>query len=351
VDIPASEPDRDLTVASLLDGSADWTLRHFGARGLLPLGVEDKVRVLLACRRDPDEKISSEARASIERVAPEEWLAFLDLGDIAAADIDMISLASKDPLVLERLVRHRSTPDAVLRRIAREGPAPVLEALVVNQKRLLADPAIIDAAEANLALPADARRLLAEIREEFFEKEARRRAREAEEASATPETPSPPQEGEEAAPSEATEPEETEEDKHRRMAINQRLAYMTASEKIDTALKGSREERRVLITDVNKSVWESVLKCPFLTDVELETFASMRNVDEGVFRQMALKTDWMRKYGVILALVKNPIVPPEIGMGLVKFLRMRDLKLAMNDRNLPEAVRVTARKIYLIRRN
>jgi hypothetical protein len=37
-------------------------------------------------------------------------------------------------------------------------------------------------------------------------------------------------------------------------------------------------------------------------------------------------------------------------MGLVKFLRMRDLRLAMNDKNLPEPVRVTARKIYLIRR-
>jgi hypothetical protein len=134
------------------------------------------------------------------------------------------------------------------------------------------------------------------------------------------------------------------------MAINQRIAYMNASEKIETALKGTREERRILITDVNKSVWESVLKCPYLTDVELEAFAAMRNVDPGVFRLMTLKPDWMRKYGVVLRLVNNPIVPNEISMALVKFLRMRDLRLVMNDKNLPEPVRITARKIYLIRR-
>jgi hypothetical protein len=37
-------------------------------------------------------------------------------------------------------------------------------------------------------------------------------------------------------------------------------------------------------------------------------------------------------------------------MRLVKFLRIRDLKATMNDRNLPEAVRVTARKLYVIKR-
>jgi hypothetical protein len=134
------------------------------------------------------------------------------------------------------------------------------------------------------------------------------------------------------------------------MALHQRLAYMTVAQRIDAATKGTREERRVLITSVLKPVWEAVLKSPFLTDVELEAFASMRNVDEEVYRRMAAKPDWVRKYGVVLALVRNPKVPPEVGMRLVKFLRIRDLKSAMNDRSLPEAVRVTARKLYIIKR-
>ena len=317
--------------------------------------------MLLSCRSDADAEIAGEAAASIAKVPPEEWLSFLDFGDVAENEIATLCDSTDDAAVLERLVRHRATPDAVLVRLAREAPAGVLDALVVNQKRLLAHPPIIDAAESNRALSPDGRRLLREIREEFFEKEARRRElAEAEAASrlsgaagaASPEAETD-EAGEASGPGEAGEAgeaEETEEEKQRRMAINQRIAYMNASEKIETALKGSREERRILITDVNKSVWESVLKCPYLTDVELEAFASMRNVDEGVFRAMALKPDWMRKYGVIHRLVNNPIVPTQISMALVKFLRMRDLKLAMNDKNLPEAVRVTARKIYLVRR-
>lgn len=344
-------PDRDFTVPALLDGSADRVLRLFGAKALLPLGIEDRLRILLSCRNDTDAEIAGEAAASIAKVPPEEWLSFLDFGELSGGEIGVLATSTDDPSVLERLVRHRATPDAVLVRLAREAPAAVLEALVVNQKRLLAHPAIIDAAEANRALPSDCRRLLREIREEFFDKESRRRdaaeaappAEAALEEAAGPADSERPASGEEAAG-------ETEEEHERRMAINQRIAYMNAAEKIETALKGTREERRILVTDVNKSVWESVLKCPYLTDVELEAFASMRNVDPGVFRLMALKPDWMRKYGVVLKLVNNPIVPNEISMGLVKFLRMRDLRLAMNDKNLPEPVRVTARKIYLIRR-
>jgi hypothetical protein len=195
------------------------------------------------------------------------------------------------------------------------------------------------------------------MREEFFEKAERRallereaaeREKEAAEAAGAAEEEAGEAEdsGEEAG--EAAAEEELSEE--RRMALHQRLAYMTVAQRIDAATKGTREERRVLITSVLKPVWEAVLKSPFLTDVELEAFASMRNVDEEVYRRMAAKPDWVRKYAVVLALVRNPKVPPEVGMHLVKFLRIRDLKSTMNDRNLPEAVRVTARKLYIIKR-
>jgi hypothetical protein len=350
VDVSPSAPERDSTVASLLDGSADRVLRLFGARALLPLGLEDRIRILLSCRGDPDPEIAAEAAASLTKVASDDWLSFLEVANPTAAEIEAVAAAAPDPDVLERLVRVAATPDAVLVRIARTAPASVLEILAVNQRRLLAHPAIIDAAEANVALPADARRMLGEIREEFFEKDARRRARSQAAPPAAPDMPVEAEADLPVAPMAEGEPGETEDEKQRRMAINQRIAYMTASQKIDTALKGTREERRILITDVSKSVWESVLRCPYLTDVELESFATMRNVDENVFRQMALRPDWMRKYGVVHRLVNNPVVPAEISMSLVKFLRMRDLKITMSDKNLPEAVRVTARKIYLIRR-
>ena len=355
--VPPPEPQ--FTAASLADGSADRTLRLFAARGLLPLGIEDRLRTLLALGGDADPEVAEEARRSLARVSPDEWGLLFDLVPLTGAEIESLAGVTDDAAVIEQIVRNPGTPDAVLVAIAKVASGSVQEALVVNQRRLLAAPELLEALESNAFLTADSRRLLREMREEFFEKAERRaqlereaaeqEAREREAAAEAREEaePEPPAEAGEGGAAAGEEEELTEE---RRMALHQRLAYMTVAQRIDAATKGTREERRVLITSVLKPVWEAVLKSPFLTDVELEAFASMRNVDEEVYRRMAAKPDWVRKYGVVIALVRNPKVPPEVGMHLVKFLRLRDLKAIMNDRSLPEAVRVTARKLYLIKR-
>ena len=361
----ARPPEPELSVAALADGSAERTIRLLAARGLLPLGIEDRLRTLLALARDPDPEVSGEARRSLARVTPDEWGLLFDLVPLTADEIARLAAATEDSAVLEQVVRYPGTPDSVLVEIAKTAAGTVQEALVVNQKRLLASPELLAAIESNPGLTADSRRLLHEMREEFFEKVERRALleRETAEREAAEQAAAARQEEETARAGEAEaeaalasgaatsaegEEELTEE---RRMALHQRLAYMTVAQRIDAATKGTREERRVLITSVLKPVWEAVLKSPFLTDVELEAFAAMRNVDEEVFRRMAAKPDWVRKYGVVLALIRNPKVPPEVGMSLVKFLRLRDLKAIMNDRSLAEAVRVTARKLYLIKRS
>jgi len=356
---PAATPEFDFDVASLADGTADRSLRLFAARGLLPLGIEERLRTLLAVAHDGDPEVAGAARETLGNVTPDEWGLLLDLVVLSPREIETLSEASDDPGVLEPIVRNPETPDAVLIRLAREAAGAVQEALVVNQRRLLANPELIAALESNPNLTAESRRLLSEMREEFFVKVARREATKREEAADEARAREEAEELAEAA--EAQREEEAraepagEEDEEltpeRRMALHQRLAYMTVAQRIDAATKGTREERRVLITSVLKPVWEAVLKSPFLTDVELEAFATMRNVDEEVYRRIAAKPDWVRKYGVVLALIRNPKVPPEVGMSLVKFLRLRDLKAVMNDRNLPEPVRIVARKLYLVKRS
>jgi hypothetical protein len=53
----------------------------------------------------------------------------------------------------------------------------------------------------------------------------------------------------------------------------------------------------------------------------------------------------MRKPPVIAALVKNPAVPIAITLPLVKHLPVRELKVVTRDPNLPEGVRLTAKKL------
>jgi len=351
-----TSPDPEIRVESLADGSADRGLRLFAARGLLPLGIEDRLRTLLALARETDTEVAALARETLGRVSPDEWGLLLDLVPLSPDEIETLAFATEDPSILEHVVRYPGTSDEVLMRLAATATGNVQEALVVNQARLLACRALVPALEANPSLTADSRRLLRELKEEFFDKPERRaieqieaQAREA--AAAEAERLIDSSEPAPAAPAvEPVEEGEGEEGAERRMALHQRLAYMTVAQRIEAATKGTREERRVLITSVLKPVWEAVLKSPFLTDVELEAFAAMRNVDEEVYRRIAAKPDWVRKYGVVIALIRNARVPPEIGMSLVKFLRMRDLKATMNDRNLPEPVRITARKLYLIKR-
>jgi len=357
IPLPSVLPELEFNVASFADGTADRALRLFAAQGLLPLGIEDRLRTLLAVARDADPEIAAVARETLAKVTSDEWGLLLDLAPLSSREIETLSEATDDAGVLEPIVRHPETSDAVLIRLARKAEGSVQEALVINQRRLLAHPDLIDALEGNPALTPESRRLLGEMREEFFEKSARRQAAEEEAAAeaaraveAASNVPEPAPAAEETPAAEGAEDEE-ELSEERRMALHQRLAYMTVAQRIDAATKGTREERRVLITSVLKPVWEAVLKSPFLTDVELEAFASMRNVDEEVYRRMAGKADWVRKYGVVLAMIKNPKVPPEVGMSLVKFLRLRDLKAVMNDRNLPEPVRIVARKLYLIKRS
>jgi hypothetical protein len=52
----------------------------------------------------------------------------------------------------------------------------------------------------------------------------------------------------------------------------------------------------------------------------------------------------MKNYGVVFGLTRNPKTPPAISMKLLPRLNERDMKLLGMDRNVPEAVRIAARK-------
>jgi hypothetical protein len=70
----------------------------------------------------------------------------------------------------------------------------------------------------------------------------------------------------------------------------------------------------------------------------------MRHLHEDHFRKMAAKREWIRNAGVVNALVKNPRVPLTITLPLVKRLPVRELRSVARDPNLPDGVRITARK-------
>ena len=127
-------------------------------------------------------------------------------------------------------------------------------------------------------------------------------------------------------------------------AAPKRLDDMTVPEKVKAAMKGSREIRATLVRDPNKLVARAVLSSPKLTETEIEAFARMQNVSEDVLRVIGTTRAWIKHYNVALALVRNAKCPVALSMALLPRLVERDVKFVAQDRNVPEPLRLAARK-------
>jgi len=355
----AAEPQDLLRI--IRSPEAPRELKAFAARGLLPLESEDRLRALLAVAEDADPDVGPAAVETLRKTAPDEVVRFLDKGDPTEDELEVVSLHLDDHVVLERVIRNRAASDATLLRLAGKVMGAPQEALIVNQVRLLRLPALIDALLENPELTADGRRRLLEMREEFFEKEERRREQERlrveeeerrarQEAAGivfdeTEETDTGAEAGE------APEGEAGEEFSAANLAqVFRRIANMNVKERMSLAQKGSKEERRILIADANKIVSLAVLKCESLTPAEVETFCAMRHLAPEIFHEISATREWVKRPKIQLALVNNPAVPLAITLPLIKYLSMRDLRNLTRDRNLPEGVRTSARKILIEKR-
>jgi len=137
---------------------------------------------------------------------------------------------------------------------------------------------------------------------------------------------------------------EEEGEEGERLSGTQELAAMNFPQRLRAAMKGSREQRAILIRDPNKLICASVLSSPKVSVPEVETFARMQNVSEDVLRIIGSNRAWLKSYGVILALTKNPKTPLALSMNLMTRLTARDLAKLSVDRNVPEALRISSRK-------
>jgi hypothetical protein len=129
-----------------------------------------------------------------------------------------------------------------------------------------------------------------------------------------------------------------------RLSISQQIARMNFSERLKAAVKGSREMRALLIRDPNKMIAASVLSSPKLTENEVGAFARMANVSEDVLRTISANRAWMKNYGVVVGLCRNPKTPLAVSLNNMNRLNDRDLQMLSIDRNVPEPLRIAARK-------
>ncbi len=131
---------------------------------------------------------------------------------------------------------------------------------------------------------------------------------------------------------------EDEEDAH------QLLTSLPVPKKLKLATLGRREQRAILIRDPNRLVSTAVLGSPKLTETEIENFSRMQNVSDEVLRIIGTSRVWTKNYAVVSSLVRNPRTPTAISLPLLGRLAERDVKGLTVNRNVPESVRLAARK-------
>ena len=147
-----------------------------------------------------------------------------------------------------------------------------------------------------------------------------------------------------AAAGEAVDDAAAEESDDEATAAVEDVSRLSIVQRMKLGMKGTKAHRSRLIRDSNKLVAAAVLSSPKLTESEVEAFAKMANVSEEVLRTIAMNRTWVKNYGVVSGLTRNPKTPPGISMQMVQRLNERDLKMLTIDRNVPEAVRLAARK-------
>ena len=134
------------------------------------------------------------------------------------------------------------------------------------------------------------------------------------------------------------------DDDEDKATATQKLAKMGFSERLKAAVKGSREMRAILIRDPNKMISAAVLSSPKLSEPEIEAFSRMASLSEEVLRIIGSNRAWTKSYKVTLALTKNPKTPLAMALTFMGRLNSRDLAQLSIDRNVPEGLRIAARK-------
>src|SRR5262245_25527662 len=285
-------------------GGVARDLRLMAAQGLLPFKPEDRPELWTGLVGDADEAVRGAAEKSLTDFAAAELLPILKSRDTPVAVLAWAVSKRAEPELREATLQNTSLPDEVIERLAPTLPQALAELVVINQTRLLRSTSLLVAIESNAGLSNDQKRRLRELRETF-------RVGEQPAAAPAPAAAAPPSPAEPAAEPEveveavpeneqALSEEEfivrtlAEEDRQKveKVRAVQKIYRLNTAEKIITALKGSREERSILIRDPNRLVATAVLGSPRITEAEIESISAMKSVSDEILRTIGNHREW-----------------------------------------------------------
>lgn len=400
-EIASSNP----VVRSVIEGTAPRPAQLAAARGALPLPQTDLLEILVSFYEGSDPELKDAARETLrsqQHAALESTIRSADVAPrVLAHFADQLELPSS---IHEAILTNLKTPPTAVANFARKTQdASLLDLISFNQQLLIQNPAIIDAIIGNPNRPPDAERRAVEIRREFFEKERgaqqiadelRAKGNDAaaefiEQAEFADDLGGSGLSIEDAlfiaqhieVPDHETDDswlgleyieeiyEESEEQRQaiygkilgemqaeeedeipgERISMLNRIMRMGVKDRVKLGMKGDREARNILIRDPNKLVSSAVVNNPRISEKEVENISAMRSISEDILRQIATNRQWARSYPIMHSLAKNPRTPMANVITIMSRLQLRDLVALSKNRNVSDAVRRQAHRLFTAR--
>ena len=340
-----AEAGAEALEAQILSGSSP-DLQRLAADGLVPLPAERLIPLQVKLTQVADPEVVELARESLAHVEPRLAAPVL-AHDAAAEVVEYFALNSEHPLILETIIRLKGVSNTVLVDLAARLQGDVQEVLVLRQDAILQEPAILDALEANPDLRQSVRRRVQEYRQHLLPRAGQAPTPTPEDAEDA-DMVATPQEVATAIGSAFLEPLEGDIDDQTGLSEGQ-IRTLSIPVRLKLSRGAGKTLRDILIRDSNPLVAASTLKFNSWSDGEIERIARMRTMTEDVLVAIGRTKRWMRKYAIALALVKNPRTPIPMAVGLVPRIAVRDLRILRRDRNISDAVRTRANRLFLLK--
>ncbi len=334
--------------SSLLDqilSGENRELQVLAASGLVPLPPEELIPIQIGLAGSPDGEIAGTAAQALVNIEPR---IAADYVTEKAGERELAYFAEnvQHPTIIGAILRRRDTPRHVMVGLASVLPPELQETIVLRQDAIIEEPQILVALEKNPQLSSYVKRRIWEYREHLLPREKLPPKSEAEVAAEAAATTS--EEIVEAVEEITGTPPATDDkgEIDLKKLTAEQVRMLPVPMRLKVARGASKELRNVLVRDKNTQVAVAVITSNPLPDSEVEQIANNRQVSEEVIAEIAKKREWMRKYAIVKAMVKNPKTYPSIAVKLVPRLSIRDLRDLGKDKNVSEAVRGLALRLY-----
>jgi hypothetical protein len=346
-------------ISGIIRGKVPRQVRLFAAQGLLPVSREELLSLQAILTADPDSELAEVAAKSLKDEDEETILAWLRVSPPDPLVLDLLVRVRDSEAVWSAVAANPNVSNETLRVLARNATSIVQDIIITNQVRLLSCLEILDDLRANPEVNQVVLRRVREFEEEFIQKVL------AEEEEARLDSGRSIEEAIDSLraigahiPNEDTLPYPLSDDPALADAIDRsgqgsahaQLLKMSVHQRMIRALRGTREERAILINSRNRLVQRSVLSSPKLSDVEVERFASSRSVAAEVIKGIADNRRWLRLYPVVVALALNPKTPVYTATRIIPQLSPRDKIKVSRDRNINPVTRQLAQRLINTRR-